>query len=132
MMRARTGRKEAEGPDFVVSVGRHRCPWLTCCSCTQALAEAKVASWAAEPTMTLGTAPPTPRHSPARPCCRQTVSKAPRTLCGGEERHRVTGQPLPAHPAQGALGSDSSYLVMVLVPHGHRGHRLGLQLRFDL
>lgn len=94
-MRAQRGRKEAGSPYFGVSVGGHRCPWLlTCCFCTQALAEAKVASWAAEPTMTLGTAPPTPRHSPARPCCRQMVSKAPRTLCG--EKTPRHGQPLPA------------------------------------
>lgn len=77
------GRKEAGGlPHSCVSVGGCKCPQpLTCCSCTHALAEAKVASWAAEPTVTRGTAPPTPRHSPARPCCLQMVSKAPRTLC---------------------------------------------------
>lgn len=72
---------------------------LTCCSCTQALAEAKVASWAAEPTMTLGTAPPTPRHSPARPCCRQMVSKAPRTLCG-EKALGHQAAPAPLGPIQ--------------------------------
>lgn len=43
---------------------------LTWRSQTQSLAEAKVASWAAEPTATRGTAPVTPRHSPATPCCR--------------------------------------------------------------
>lgn len=54
----------------------HRCwilvqdRWvLTWCSQTQSLAEAKVASCAAEPTATRGTAPDTPRHSPATPCC---------------------------------------------------------------
>ena len=77
-----------------VSVDRHRCPQLlTCCFCTQALAEAKVASWAAEPTMTRGTAAPTPCHSPKSPCCRQMVSKAPRTVCG--ERARGHWPPLP-------------------------------------
>lgn len=95
-----------------------------------------MASCAAEPTMTLGTAPPTPRHSPARPCCRQMVSKAPRTFCGekalGHCAAPASPGAHPAHPVQAALGSDGSYLVMVLVPHGHCGHRLGLQLCFDL
>lgn len=89
--------------------------------------------------MTRGTAPPTPRHSPARPCCRQMVSKAPKRLCGERAWGHWAAPACPgarpahsAHPAQGALRRDSPYLVMVLVPHGHCGYRLSLQLRFDL
>lgn len=86
--------------------------------------------------MTRGTAPPTPRHSPARPCCRQIVSKAPKRLCGerawGQWAARACPGARPTCPARGTLRRDGPYLVMVLVPHGHCGHRLGLQLRFDL
>lgn len=110
------------------------CPWpLTCRSCTQALAEAKVASWAAEPTMTRGTAPPTPRHRPARPCCLQMVSMAPRKLCGERAQgHWAAPCPPRGPPSPGSSGERQSHLVVVLVPHSHLGHRLGLQLRFDL
>lgn len=82
-----------------------------------------MASWVAEPTVTRGTAPPTPRHSPGRPCCRQMVSKAPRTLCG----ERVQGHwaaPPSREPEQ--RRDSGAHLVLVLVPHGHGGHRLGL------
>lgn len=119
-----------------VHVGGHSCPWpLTCRSCTQALAEVKVASWAADPTMTRGTAPPTPLHSPTRPCCRQMVSKAPRTLCGERAwgHQAAPASPgAPPDPSLGSSGEDGAHLVMVLVPHGHCGHCLRLQLRFDL
>lgn len=86
--------------------------------------------------MTRGTAPPTPCHSPARPRCRQMVPKASSTFC----RERAQGHRAaparpgahPAHPAGEAPGSDGPHLVRVLVSHSHRGHCLGLQLRFDL
>lgn len=89
--------------------------------------------------MTRGTAPPTPRHSPARPCCRQMVCKAPKRLCWEKARGHWAAPACPgghpahsAHPARGALRRDGAHLVMVLVPHGHCGHCLSLQLRFDL
>lgn len=108
MIQTQTRRKEAGSPPRPCVSGWAQVPRpLTCCSCTQALAEAKVASWAAEPTVTRGTAPPTPLHSPARPCCRQMVSMAPRMLCGEKAQGHCAAPASPgAHSAAGALGSD--------------------------
>ncbi|KAB1269310.1 hypothetical protein Cadr_000013280 [Camelus dromedarius] len=71
-----------------------------------------------------------PTHTPPQPC---QALLPPDGLQGTKDA--LWGEargPHSAHPAQGALGSDGPHLVMVLVPHGHGGHCLGLQLRWKL
>lgn len=133
----RQKERRQEPPTTPVCGGGHRCPQsLTHALLHPGLGRGKGGQLSGRANHDPGHGP---THCPATalpgPAAARWSPRRPRGSVG--RGHGVSGQPVPVQepiqPAQlGELSGDGPYLVMVLVPHGHCGHRLGLQLRFDL